>query len=40
MTFTALKYNLWSDLFRQYKDKEEENQGGFFSAFTNYGKSF
>lgn len=27
--------SIWSfSLFRQYKDKEEENQGGFFSTLT------
>uniref|UniRef100_A0A8C0IDK5 Armadillo like helical domain containing 3 n=1 Tax=Bubo bubo TaxID=30461 RepID=A0A8C0IDK5_BUBBB len=33
--FLTLKLHPYSFLFRQYKDKEEEHQSGFFSAITN-----
>lgn len=33
--FLTLKLHHYSFLFRQYKDKEEEHQTGFFSALTN-----
>lgn len=33
--FLNLKLHPCSFLFRQYKDKEEEHQSGFFSALTN-----
>uniref|UniRef100_A0A8D0EHN9 Armadillo like helical domain containing 3 n=1 Tax=Strix occidentalis caurina TaxID=311401 RepID=A0A8D0EHN9_STROC len=33
--FLTLKLHPYSFLFRQYKDKEEEHQSGFFSALTN-----
>lgn len=33
--FLTLKLHPYSFLFRQYKDKEEEHQTGFFSALTN-----
>uniref|UniRef100_A0A8B9SLA7 Armadillo like helical domain containing 3 n=1 Tax=Anas platyrhynchos TaxID=8839 RepID=A0A8B9SLA7_ANAPL len=33
--FLSVKFLSYSFLFRQYKDKEEEHQSGFFSALTN-----
>lgn len=33
--FLSIKFLSYSFLFRQYKDKEEEHQSGFFSALTN-----
>lgn len=33
--FLTLELHPYSFLFRQYKDKEEEHQSGFFSALTN-----
>lgn len=35
LPFLTLKLDPYSFLFRQYKDKEEEHQSGFFSALTN-----